>query len=148
MIRNHPFSTFIFKDSENIIIGAGEAAFDYAIQLGHNNKVKNMNRSGRVKCLPLLWKRVMNNPRISNFIIKLTPVNPTFKALINNIQTLITSDSKGYEIKDELEAGGFKAILSIGEWEENRIGSNCGQYVQACQNGGDKLTGAYSHKLS
>jgi 23S rRNA (adenine2503-C2)-methyltransferase len=82
------------------------------------------------------------------FIIKLTPVNPTFKAIKNKIQTLITTDSKEFEIKNRLEASGFEAILSIGEWEENHIGSNCGQYVQACQNGGDKLTGAYSYKLT
>ncbi|NTV84231.1 MAG: radical SAM protein, partial [Bacteroidales bacterium] len=82
------------------------------------------------------------------FIVKLTPVNPTYKAIKNKIQTLITTDSKEFEIKNRLEACGFEAILSIGEWEENRIGSNCGQYVQACENGGDKLTGAYYYMLT
>lgn len=82
------------------------------------------------------------------FIIKLTPVNPTFKAAKNKIQTLINDKSMEYEIKDKLEACGFEVILSIGEWEENKIGSNCGQYVQACQNDLEKLPEAYAYKLS
>lgn len=68
------------------------------------------------------------------FIIKLTPLNPTFKAAGNKLHSLITQENSHYEIKDQLEEKGYEVILSIGEWEENRIGSNCGQYVQACQN--------------
>jgi len=81
------------------------------------------------------------------FILKLTPVNPTFKAAKNKIQTLITEKSMEYEIKDKLEASGFEVILSIGEWEENQIGSNCGQYVQACQTDSEQLPEAYAYKL-
>jgi 23S rRNA (adenine2503-C2)-methyltransferase len=81
------------------------------------------------------------------FIIKLTPVNPTFKAVKNNMQTLITGDTRKYEIKDRLEACGFEAILSIGEWEENQIGSNCGQYVQAIKSSCKKMPGAYTYEL-
>jgi 23S rRNA (adenine2503-C2)-methyltransferase len=82
------------------------------------------------------------------FIIKLTPVNPTFKAIKNKMQTLITRDSKEYEIKSRLEACGFEAILSIGEWEENQIGSNCGQYIQTHLQACEKLDEAYSYKLT
>ena len=81
------------------------------------------------------------------FIIKLTPVNPTFKAVKNNLQTLITGNSRHYEIKNRLEACGFEVILSIGEWEENLIGSNCGQYVQACQIAAKKMPDAYLYQL-
>ena len=66
------------------------------------------------------------------FIIKLTPLNPTFKAAGNKLHSLITPENSHYEIKDQLELKGYEVILSIGEWEENLIGSNCGQYVQAC----------------
>lgn len=38
-----------------IIVGSGDAAFDYAINLGRNNSVIILNRSDRVKCLPRLW---------------------------------------------------------------------------------------------
>jgi len=39
------------------IIGGGDAAFDYALNLARNNSVTIINRSGSVKCLPLLWSR-------------------------------------------------------------------------------------------
>jgi 23S rRNA (adenine2503-C2)-methyltransferase len=68
------------------------------------------------------------------FIIKLTPLNPTFKAAGNKLHSLITPENSHDEIVEQLEEKGYEVILSIGEWEENRIGSNCGQYVQACQN--------------
>jgi len=40
------------------IVGGGDAAFDYALNLGKKNEVIILNRSETVKCLPLLWKRV------------------------------------------------------------------------------------------
>lgn len=81
------------------------------------------------------------------FIIKLTPVNPTYKAVKNNLQTLINENSREYEIKDKLEACGYEAILSIGEWEENRIGSNCGQYVQTMLKSCQKHPDAYTYRM-
>lgn len=81
------------------------------------------------------------------FIIKLTPVNPTFNAVKNNIQSLITSDSLSFKIVDDLKEKGYEVILSIGEWEENQIGSNCGQYVSACSKSRNKLTETYVYKL-
>ena len=40
------------------IIGAGDAAFDYALSLCSSNKVFILNRSRRIKCLPVLKKQV------------------------------------------------------------------------------------------
>lgn len=68
------------------------------------------------------------------FIIKLTPLNPTLKAAGNKLLSLITPENSHYIIIDQLKNKGYEVILSIGEWEENLIGSNCGQYVQACLN--------------
>jgi thioredoxin reductase (NADPH) len=53
------------RDAEIVIIGAGDAAFDYAFQLASYNKVTIMNRSDRIKCLPLLFQRALNHPGIS-----------------------------------------------------------------------------------
>jgi len=40
-----------------VIIGAGDLAFDYALNLGRINDVLILNRSQVIKCLPLLWER-------------------------------------------------------------------------------------------
>lgn len=48
-----------------IVIGAGDAAFDYALNLvKKRNFVTILNRGGDVKCLGLLWERVRAEPVI------------------------------------------------------------------------------------
>jgi thioredoxin reductase (NADPH) len=45
-------------ESKNIaIIGAGDAAFDYALNLARKNRVLIINRGDSVSCLPLLYDR-------------------------------------------------------------------------------------------
>jgi thioredoxin reductase (NADPH) len=47
------------------IVGGGDAAFDYALNLTKNrNSVTILNRSRAVKCLGLLWDRARNEPGI------------------------------------------------------------------------------------
>jgi thioredoxin reductase len=47
-----------------VIVGAGDAAFDYALNLARNNDVVILNREDQVKCLPLLQKRAAASTRI------------------------------------------------------------------------------------
>ncbi len=48
-----------------VIVGAGDAAFDYALNLTKNrNCVTILNRGRNVKCLGLLWERARANPAI------------------------------------------------------------------------------------
>ncbi len=67
----------------------------------------------------------------SIFIIKLTPINPTEQAMCNELiseidaYNPISADKIVKDFKDQ----GYEVILSIGQVEENKIGSNCGQYV-------------------
>ncbi|MBU0517686.1 radical SAM protein [bacterium] len=65
------------------------------------------------------------------FLIKLTPLNPTVRIQENQLKTQIDPHTgQGAEaIIADLEKAGFQVILSLGEPEEDRIGSNCGQYV-------------------
>jgi thioredoxin reductase len=49
------------------IIGAGDAAFDYALNLAQSNEVLILNRGQQVKCLPLLWERAQSNKSIQYF---------------------------------------------------------------------------------
>jgi 23S rRNA (adenine2503-C2)-methyltransferase len=81
------------------------------------------------------------------FIIKVTPVNPTFKAIQNGIDSLIVKEESHYPVVDELKGIGYDVILSIGEWEENRIGSNCGQYIKAMDESCPVPEGSYAYRL-
>lgn len=47
------------------IIGAGDLAFDYALNLGRRNEVLILNRSQERKCLPLLWARASHMQSIT-----------------------------------------------------------------------------------
>lgn len=47
-----------------VIVGAGDAAFDYALNLGKKNQVVILNRGEQRKCLPLLWERANLLPNI------------------------------------------------------------------------------------
>ena len=66
-----------------------------------------------------------------NFIIKLTPLNPTYRARYHKLLPgFDPTEPEGVSpLVSEFEALGFRTILSIGELEENQIGSNCGQYI-------------------
>jgi len=46
------------------IIGAGDCAFDYALNLSRNNKVIILNRNEKIKALPILQDRVSKNENI------------------------------------------------------------------------------------
>jgi thioredoxin reductase len=47
-----------------LILGAGDAAFDYALNLARKNVVTIFNRGKRTRCLPLLKARVARHERI------------------------------------------------------------------------------------
>jgi 23S rRNA (adenine2503-C2)-methyltransferase len=65
------------------------------------------------------------------FLIKITPLNPTYRAARNGLSSYIDPNRQGdgYKISGQLRSCGYDVIVSIGEVEENKIGSNCGQYV-------------------
>lgn len=66
-----------------------------------------------------------------NFLIKLTPLNPTYRAQYHKILPGFDPERPETVAKlvEKFQALGFETILSIGEREENQIGSNCGQYM-------------------
>ena len=81
----------------------------------------------------------------SDFIIKITPINPTHRAVMNGIVSHVEPgrEEAGTEI-DRLRAAGYDVLLSIGELEENRIGSNCGQYIQTHLEARNRLGEGYA----
>jgi thioredoxin reductase (NADPH) len=67
--RNLVFSDVYHLSSESnkriVIIGGGDAAFDYALNLTKNrNSVTILNRGRDVKCLRLLWERAVADSAI------------------------------------------------------------------------------------
>jgi 23S rRNA (adenine2503-C2)-methyltransferase len=81
------------------------------------------------------------------FMIKVTPQNPTTKAVANNIRSCITRSNQDSIILDELRNAGFDVLLSIGEWRENQIGSNCGQYITNNIKSQQKVPDSYTYPL-
>ncbi|PKK81930.1 MAG: hypothetical protein CVT49_16305 [candidate division Zixibacteria bacterium HGW-Zixibacteria-1] len=55
------------KDKTIVIIGAGDIAFDYALNLAEENKVVILNRSANSSALPLLKNLVSKNDHISYY---------------------------------------------------------------------------------
>lgn len=64
------------------------------------------------------------------FAVKLTPLNPTRTAAENELISSV-AEKDAQELVEmrarQFEELGFRVIRSVGDWEENRIGSNCGQ---------------------
>lgn len=80
------------------------------------------------------------------FLIKLTPVNPTYAADKNGLCSQAVS-KEWNEVVYSLRSKGYEVILSIGEPEENKIGSNCGQYVLRHRMEKEKMETAYLYDV-
>jgi len=81
----------------------------------------------------------------SKFAVKLTPLNPTAKSMKNGLTSSLNplEPSAGTGLAKAFRELGFETILSIGELEENRIGSNCGQFVTMIDDHGVRLNENY-----
>jgi 23S rRNA (adenine2503-C2)-methyltransferase len=81
------------------------------------------------------------------FLLKVTPVNPTYQVSKNNLSSHIQPDRENYEIIEKLREAGYRVILSIGDWEENHIGSNCGQHITNYLRKKSPITNGYTYPL-
>ena len=79
------------------------------------------------------------------FMIKLTPINPTVRARENDLRSAIHPSLAPHACIEELRAAGYDVVVSIGELEENQIGSNCGQYLARYERG--EMRDAYSYPI-
>jgi 23S rRNA (adenine2503-C2)-methyltransferase len=96
------------------------------------------------KDMPVDPKILLRHFHPEDFLIKITPLNPTVRLQKSGLQSYIDPNSAGnYPIATELEDQGFEVLVSIGELEENQIGSNCGQYIQHYLSSKNKVEGAY-----
>ncbi len=85
----------------------------------------------------------------AKFLVKITPLNPTYRARENELVSYIDplNAEQEYEIVQELQASGYQVILSIGELEENLIGSNCGQYLRAHLSADEPIENGYTYQV-
>jgi 23S rRNA (adenine2503-C2)-methyltransferase len=83
------------------------------------------------------------------FIIKMTPLNPTYRAAGNGLASYLglSEDDDRCGTVAALRRAGYEVIVSIGEPEENLIGSNCGQYVMRHLRAEEGLPNAYTYGL-
>ena len=83
------------------------------------------------------------------FLIKITPLNPTYQAESTGLRSYVDPDKnpESYPILNEIKLAGYQVILSVGEREENRIGSNCGQYVQKHLMEQGELDAGYTYQV-
>ncbi len=91
---------------------------------------------------------IKDNFNPDTFLIKLTPINPTITAKQNNIENGLFDYKSINKLKavKTLKKIGFNVLISIGELEENKIGSNCGQYIKKFQNEKEiKAKNSYSY---
>jgi thioredoxin reductase len=83
------------KNKVILIVGAGDLAFDYAINLGRNNKIILINRSDKIRCIHLLYKRALklkNFRYIENSLIK----NAEFIDKLGKLNVIL--DKAGHEV--------------------------------------------------
>ncbi len=84
------------------------------------------------------------------YLVKITPVNPTLQAKRNGLASFVDphDPESGNALANQLSAAGYDVIVSIGEVEENLIGSNCGQYVLNVLEDGEVIEGGYTYQVS
>ena len=98
---------------------------------------------------PLDPSILLNNFNPDKFLIKTTPINPTYTAAKNGISSFIQSENKerAEKLLNELKNAGYQVIKSIGILEENNIGSNCGQYIQTHLSENKELKDGYTYSV-
>lgn len=95
---------------------------------------------------PIELDIILNTFDPEKFLIKITPVNPTVKSIENSILADFKYEDDVWFKK--LEKKGFEVLISIGELEENKIGSNCGQYINYFRNKKLNLKESYTYELT
>jgi len=83
------------------------------------------------------------------FLVKITPLNPTYQAISAGLKSFVDPNNEldSYPELVAIRDAGYQVILSVGEQEENRIGSNCGQYVQKHLMEKGEFSDGYTYQL-
>ena len=111
------------KNKEIVIIGAGDAAFDYALNLSSDNRVTILNRGSKIKALPLLFDRIQDNKAIRYLTnTEITGISKTTSGMLD-ISISGTSPERSIECDYLLAAIGREPEYSFADpsiIEQNR----------------------------
>jgi thioredoxin reductase len=144
------------KEQRIAIVGAGDAAFDYALNLGKRNDALVLNRGEEISCLPLLWERAKDIPSITylpNISISRLESNPGHGMLLEcstpggpkSIQVDILIGAIGRDAQLDFISGQFskKAIQLVSHGDLYYIGDVAnGLYRQTAIAVGDGILAA------
>ncbi len=85
------------------------------------------------------------------YVLKITPINPTYSAVKNSIGSFIRADNSEEnqinQIIDRLKSAGYNTILSLGPLDENNIGSNCGQNLMKHLSSKKNILNSYNYEI-
>jgi 23S rRNA (adenine2503-C2)-methyltransferase len=92
---------------------------------------------------------LLNHFNPDRFLVKITPLNPTYRAREHGLLSSIDPARAGdkHDILIRLKNAGYTVILSLGELEESLIGSNCGQYLRRHLEEAERLADGYTYRL-
>lgn len=119
------------------IVGAGDAALDYALNLARLNRVTILNKSSRTKCLRLLFERAMAHERITyrdnckiesidiesseRLLLKLGPETMTCDYLVTAVGREPNLDLLSVNLKAQMQKLQDKKILYLAGDVKNGI---------------------------
>lgn len=85
----------------------------------------------------------------ARYLIKITPLNPTYAAAANGLRSCVNADRPGDPAAaTALRAAGYEVLVSVGAPEESRIGSNCGQLTRRHLAATAALPGGYTYAIA
>ncbi len=104
---------------------------EWGTSFHHRNDRKVSLNFAPVEGFPLDAGSIASIFSPEHFMVKLTPVNPTFESSRRGMHGVIDPDrpETASMLVSAFRKFGFDTLLSIGETRENLIGSNCGMYV-------------------
>ena len=83
----------------------------------------------------------------NDFLVKITPINPTYNAQKNKLESSLSKSSQQNVIIENIKNAGYEVLVSIGDLTENEIGSNCGQHVMNYLKNKTKIKNSYTFPI-
>ncbi len=104
----------------------------------------NFAYSDKFSVDPKIMRRLFS-PEV--FFIKITPINPTGTAVQTGIQSHLEELETEPPLLGQFKELGYDTLYSIGELEENKIGSNCGQHIMHYKKSALQSENSYTYPL-